>query len=87
MNEHGDRRRIRRPLADDELARLPDVAEQRGRRGWYLTAALAGLRRSELIRLTWASVDLEQAVFTIRDGKVAEVKEYTDLMHTVEIFG
>ena len=69
VNEHGDRRRIRRPLADDELARLLDVAEQRGRRGWYLTAALAGLRRSELIRLTWASVDLEQAVFIIRDGK------------------
>lgn len=69
VNEHGDRRRIRRPLADDELARLLDVAEQRGRRAWYLTAALAGLRRSELIRLTWASVDLEQAVFTIRDGK------------------
>jgi integrase len=69
VDEHGDRRRIRRPLSDDELARLLEVAESRGRRGWYLMAALAGLRRSELIRLTWASVDLERGVLTIRDGK------------------
>ncbi|MBL8800348.1 MAG: tyrosine-type recombinase/integrase [Planctomycetes bacterium] len=69
LDEHRDRRRIRRPLTDDELARLLDVAGQRGRRAWYLTAALAGLRRSELIRLTWASVNFEDGVLTIRDGK------------------
>ena len=69
LNEHGDRRRIRRQLTDEELARLLVVPESRGRRAWYLTAALAGLRRSELIRLTWASVDLEGGVLTIRDGK------------------
>lgn len=69
FDEHRDRRRIRRPLSDDELASLLEVAETRGRRGWYLTAVLSGLRRGELIRLTWASVDLDQGVFTIRDGK------------------
>jgi integrase len=69
LDEHRDRRRIRRPLTDDELARLLDVAGQRGRRAWYLTAALAGLRRSELIRLTWASVNFDDGVLTIRDGK------------------
>ncbi len=69
FDEHRDRRRIRRPLSDDEFSRLLDVAEARGRRGWYLTAGLAGLRRSELIRLTWSSVDLEQGRLTIRDGK------------------
>jgi integrase len=69
FDEHRDRRRIRRPLTDDELASLLEVAETRGRRGWYLTAVLSGLRRGELIRLTWASVDLDQGVFTIRDGK------------------
>lgn len=69
IDEHGDRRRIRRPLTDDELARLLVVVEARGRRGWYLTAVLAGLRRSELIRLTWSSVDLEHGVFVIRNGK------------------
>ena len=26
-------------------------------------------------------------LFTLRDGKVARVKEYTDLMHAAEIFG
>jgi len=72
LDEHRDRRRIRRPLTDEELARLLAVAEERGRRAWYLTAALAGLRRSELIRLTWASVDLEGGVLTIRDGKAAD---------------
>lgn len=69
LDEHRDRKRIRRPISDAELARLLEVAESRGRRGWYLTAALAGLRRSELIRLTWESVDFEQGIFTIRDGK------------------
>lgn len=69
FDEHRDRRRIRRPLTDEELANLLEVAERRGRRGWYLTAVLAGLRRSELIRLTWASVDLEEGVLVIRDGK------------------
>ena len=69
FDEHRDRRRIRRPLTDDELANLLAVAETRGRRGWYLTAVLGGLRRSELIRLTWASVDLDEGVFIIRDGK------------------
>ncbi|MBK8178018.1 MAG: site-specific integrase [Planctomycetes bacterium] len=69
FDEHRDRRRIRRPLTDEELANLLEVAERRGRRGWYLTAVLAGLRRSELIRLTWASVDLEEGVLIIRDGK------------------
>lgn len=26
-------------------------------------------------------------LFTLRDGKVVEVKEYTDLMHATEVFG
>lgn len=69
LDEHRDRRRVRRPLTDDELAKLLDVAASRGRRAWYLTAALAGLRRSELIRLTWGSVNLDDGVLVIRDGK------------------
>ena len=48
LDESRDRRRIRRPPSDDELARLLVVAEQRGRRTWYLTAALAGLRKGDL---------------------------------------
>jgi hypothetical protein len=56
-------------VTDKELERLLEVAAERGRRGWYLAAALAGLRRSELTRLTWASVDLEAGLLTIRDGK------------------
>jgi len=69
IDEHRDRRRVRRPLSDVELTQLLEVAESRGRRGWYLTAALAGLCRSELTRLAWASVDLEQGILTIRDGE------------------
>jgi integrase len=69
FDEHRDRRYIRRALTDEELANLLKVAEERGRRGWYLTAVLAGLRRGELIRLTWASVDLDEGVLIIRDGK------------------
>ena len=67
--EDCDRRRIRRPLNNDELARLLTVAEAHGRKAWYLAAALAGLRRSELRKLTWADVDSELGTITIRDGK------------------
>ena len=69
LDESRDRRRIRRALTDEELTRLMAVAEARGRKAWYLLAVLAGLRRSDLVRLTWGSVDLEAAVLTIRDGK------------------
>ena len=69
LDETRDRRRMRRPLTDEELARLLEVADERGRRVWYLTAALAGLRRSELTRLTWGSIDIDAGLLTIRDGK------------------
>ncbi len=69
LDETRDRRRMRRPLSDEELVRLLEVADERGRRVWYLTAALAGLRRSELTRLTWGSIDIEAGLLTIRDGK------------------
>jgi len=69
LDETRDRRRIRRPLTDEELERLLDVAAERGRKVWYLAAVLAGLRRSELVRLTWGSIDLAAGLLTIRDGK------------------
>jgi len=36
LDERKDRRWVRRPLTDDELARLLEVAEARGRKAWYL---------------------------------------------------
>jgi integrase len=62
-------RMVRRALTEDELVALLAVAGKYGRRAWYLTAALAGLRRSELVRLRWGSVDLEAGTLTISDGK------------------
>src|SRR5262249_52457847 len=51
------RRREKRALALDELGRLKDVSKRR----WvvYLTAALTGLRRSELKRLQWGDMHLD----------------------------
>jgi integrase len=69
LDERKDRRRVRRALSDEELARLLAVAGERGRRAWYLAAALAGLRKSDLQRLTWADVDFDANTITIRDGK------------------
>ena len=40
---------------------------------WYLAAALAGLRRGDLVRLTWADVDFEEGSITIRAGKAKRV--------------
>ena len=68
-DEARDRRRVRRALDDDELARLLAVAGDRGRRAWYLAAALAGLRKGDLRRLTWADVDFDAGVIDVRGGK------------------
>ena len=69
LDERGDRRRVRRPLTDEELAALLRVAEPRGRKPWYLAAALAGLRKGDLQRLIWADVDFENNAITVRHGK------------------
>ncbi len=64
-----DQRRVRRALTDEELARLFEAAEKRGRKLWYQLASLAGLRRSEIASLTWADVDLTAGSLTIVRGK------------------
>jgi integrase len=69
QDETRDRRRVRRPLTDDELSRLLAVARERGRDAWYLVAALAGLRKGDLQRLTWADVNFAESTLTIRHGK------------------
>jgi len=69
LDERKDRRRIRRPLTDDEVARLLDVAEGAGRKAWYMAAALAGLRKGDLQRLRWADIDFDKGTITITDGK------------------
>jgi len=69
LDEEKDRRRIRRPLTDAELARLLAVAEPRGRKPWYLAAVLAGLRKGDLQRLTWADLDFDARTITVRGGK------------------
>ncbi len=73
LDETRDRRRVRRPLTDDELRRLLSVARERGREAWYLAAALAGLRKGDLQRLTWADVDFDEGTITIRHGKAKRV--------------
>jgi integrase len=73
LDERKDRRRVRRPLTDNELANLLAVAEPRGRKAWYMTAALAGLRKSELQRLVWADIDFDDGTITIREGKSGRV--------------
>jgi len=69
LDEQRDRRRVRRPLNDDELARLLEVADSRGRKAWYLTAVLAGLRKGDLQRLRWCDVNFDHQTITISHGK------------------
>jgi integrase len=69
QDESRDRRRVRRPLTDDELSRLLAVARDRGREAWYLAAALAGLRKGDMQRLKWGDVNFAESTVTIRHGK------------------
>ncbi len=69
QDQSRDRRRIRRPLTDQELDRLLAVAEDRGRKLWYLAAALAGLRKGDLQRLRWSDIDRKTGTITITEGK------------------
>ncbi len=62
-------RRRRRALTPEELTRLMTVAGGRGRKAWYAAAAMAGLRRSDLIRLRWCDVDFGRHLISIVDGK------------------
>ena len=73
LDKSQDRRRIRRPLTDDELCRLLSVAEPRGRKLWYLMALWAGFRKSDLEKIRWSDIDLEQRTITVRDGKAKRV--------------
>jgi len=73
LDEQRDRRKIRRALTAEELTKLLSEAHARGRRAWYMTAALAGLRKSELGKLTWGDVDLGAGTLTVRDGKAHRV--------------
>ena len=73
LDETRDRRRVRRPLTDQELSSLLAVARERGREAWYLAAAFAGLRRGDLQRLTWSDVNFDENTLTIREGKAKRV--------------
>jgi integrase len=77
-----DPRRPRRAISEEEVGRLLAVAEAHGRRAYYLLALLAGLRLSELRKLTWGAVDLERGVLVIDMGKAKrrdEVPLHPDL--------
>lgn len=73
QDETRDRRRVRRPLTDAELGTLLDVARRHGRESWYLAAALAGLRKGDMRRLTWADVNFTEGTLTLRHGKAKRV--------------
>ncbi len=69
QDERADRRKVRRPLTGDELARLFEVARERGRLEWYACAYYAGLRKGDLRRLRWSDVNFDAGTLTVRGGK------------------
>jgi integrase len=76
-NEVTDQRHPRRALTEKETRSLIAVAREQARTVhraetrplWYLLPLLAGLRRSDMERLTWGDLDLDQGVLTVCGGK------------------
>ena len=79
LDEQKDRRRIRRAMSDAELIRLLDAAGPR--RLVYLTAALTGLRRGELRKITWGDVDLAGRYLRVRLGVGKAAREDVIPLH------
>lgn len=57
------------------ISRLMTIARERLRPAWYMLALLAGLRLSELRKLTWGDIRLERGVLTIGMGKAMRLDE------------
>jgi integrase len=67
-----DRRDVGKALAPEEEDRLLTACSKSRSRSLYPAVCLAlhtGLRRSELLGLTWAQVDLEKKTLTVGDSK------------------
>ena len=73
LNQAADRRYKRRALEPEELDRLFAVAEEQGRKAWYMAALWAGLRRSELGKITWGDVDFQAQTIEVAKGKAKRV--------------
>ncbi len=79
LDERKDRRRVRRAVSNDELVRLLDAAGPR--RLVYLTAAMTGLRRGELRKITWGDIDLADGYLRVRIGVGKAAREDFVPMH------
>lgn len=56
---------------------LATASEDRLSGAWWLT--MAGLRRSEVLGLTWADIDFDERTITIRRGRVLVTAKQTDV--------
>jgi integrase len=63
---------IRQALAVSDTERALRAAENRQDAAIYLTAALSGLRRGELLALRWEDVDFEQSRIRVFEGYSAK---------------
>ncbi len=61
-----DKGKLNAKVSPESLARARETGRER--RMIYLTAALTGLRRNELTKITWADVDLEASTLRVRIG-------------------
>jgi integrase len=67
LNEAKDRRRVRRALTEDELARLIAVSDER--QPYYLFAYYTGLRVKAVKAAVWGDVDFESSMIRVKAGK------------------
>lgn len=68
------------PWSNEEVQKVMAVAREEGQEAWVTFAILTGVRKVELIRLTWEDVDFEKQTVRIHSRVTERVIQLDDVL-------